>query len=97
VEFTMLDPHVRLTLGHDGRGAYGGRFKVPDVYGVFKYVLEYRRPGYSTISLTQQVPVRPFHHDEYPRFLTAAAPYYAAATSTAAAFFAMSLFFLYHK
>lgn len=28
---------------------------MPDVYGVFKYVLEYKRAGYSYINLSQQV------------------------------------------
>ncbi|GFH25490.1 dolichyl-diphosphooligosaccharide--protein glycosyltransferase 48 kDa subunit [Haematococcus lacustris] len=55
VEFTMLDPHVRLPLSHDGQGNFSVRFKVPDVYGVFKYVLTYRRPGYSYVDLVQQV------------------------------------------
>ncbi|KAJ9521237.1 hypothetical protein QJQ45_022972, partial [Haematococcus lacustris] len=57
VEFTMLDPHVRLPLSHDGQGNFSVRFKVPDVYGVFKYVLTYRRPGYSYVDLVQQAPV----------------------------------------
>lgn len=29
--------------------------QVPDVYGVFKYVLEYHHAGYSYINLSQQV------------------------------------------
>lgn len=28
VEFTMLDPHVRLPLQHDGNGTFSVRFKV---------------------------------------------------------------------
>ncbi len=44
-----------------------------------------------------QVPVRPFRHNEFERFLTAAYPYYAAAASTMAAFFALTLVFLHHK
>lgn len=44
-----------------------------------------------------QVPVRPFRHDEYERFLTCAFPYYASAASTMAAFFVLGWFFLYSK
>jgi len=31
------------------------RLQVPDVYGVFKYVLDYHHAGYSYINLSQQV------------------------------------------
>ena len=44
-----------------------------------------------------QVSVRPFRHNEFERFLTAAYPYYASVLSTMAAFFIFSLVFLYHK
>ena len=44
-----------------------------------------------------QVSVRPFRHNEFERFLTAAYPYYASVLSTMAAFFVFSLVFLYHK
>lgn len=44
-----------------------------------------------------QVPVRPFKHNEYERFLLCAYPYYASAFSTMVAFFLMGFFYLYHK
>lgn len=47
--------------------------------------------------LPQVVPVRPFKHDEYERFLLAAYPYYTSAVSTMVAFFALGLVFLYGK
>lgn len=97
IEFRMLDPYVRLTMKHDGRGTYSVSFKVPDVYGVFKYSLHYKHLGFSYIDLEQVVPVRPYRHNEYPRFLTCAYPYYASAVSTMAAFFVLGLYFLYHK
>eukprot|EP00899_Mesostigma_viride_P002733 jgi/Mesvir1/12460/Mv00614-RA.1 len=55
VEFTMLDPHVRKTLTHNGKGLFSVRFQAPDVYGVFKFVLEYNRLGYTSLSLTEKV------------------------------------------
>jgi oligosaccharyltransferase complex subunit beta len=97
IAFTMLDPHVRQPLTHDGNGRYSLRFKVPDVYGVFKYVLDYSHRGYSYISLQQVVPVRPYKHDEYERFLLPAYPYYASVLSTMAAFFLLGFVFLYSK
>lgn len=40
------------------------------------------------------VPVVPPRHDGYPRFLSAAWPYYAGAISTSAAFFLFSAIWL---
>jgi oligosaccharyltransferase complex subunit beta len=95
VSFVMLDPYVRQPLVPDAKGTFKLAFKVPDVYGVFKYAVDYRRLGYSAIALQQVVPVRPFRHDEYERFLLAAYPYYASAAGTMAAFFLLGLVFLY--
>lgn len=97
VEFVMLDPYIRLPLRHEGNGTYSLQFKVPDVYGVFKYVIDYKHLGYSYVSISRQVPVRPFKHNEYERFLVCAYPYYASALSSMLAFFFLGFFFLYHK
>ncbi|KAF6264698.1 dolichyl-diphosphooligosaccharide-protein glycosyltransferase [Scenedesmus sp. NREL 46B-D3] len=97
VSFVMLDPYVRQPMTHDGAGRFSLRFKVPDVYGVFKYVIDYKHAGYSYINLQRVVPVRPFKHDEYERFLVAAYPYYASVLSTMAAFFLLGFAFLYSR
>lgn len=55
VEFVMLDPYVRLALQPAGNGTYSVTYKVPDVYGVFKYVLDYKHTGLSYVQQTQQV------------------------------------------
>ena len=52
-----------------GQGTFSRQVKVPDTYGVFKWVLQYHRPGYSYIDMTETVPIRPFRHDEYERFI----------------------------
>ena len=93
----MLDPYVRKTLAHDGRGRFHVAFKAPDAYGVFKFSVEYRRLGYSWLSLQRTVPVRPFRHNEYERFIPAAYPYYGAAFSMMAGFLAFGFVFLYHR
>jgi oligosaccharyltransferase complex subunit beta len=77
------------------QGNFSARVRIPDVYGAFKWVLHYRRPGYSYLDLSEQVPVRPFRHDEYERFIPQAFPYYASALGMMAGFFALSLAFLY--
>lgn len=47
VEFTMLDPHIRTPLlAHPEQQAkYEVTFRVPDRHGVFKFVIDYKRPG----------------------------------------------------
>ncbi|GIL45161.1 hypothetical protein Vafri_2479 [Volvox africanus] len=97
LEFIMLNPYIRQPLQHDGNGTFSLRFKVPDVYGVFKYYIDYAHRGYSYIKLTHQVPVRPFKHNEYERFLVCAYPYYASAISIMVGFFALGFFYLYNK
>lgn len=97
VELVMLDPYVRATLAHDGAGTFSTAIRLPDVYGVFKWVLEYRRPGYSRIELEEQVPIRPYKHNEYERFITQAFPYYASIAAMMAGFFVTGLAFLYTK
>ncbi|KAI0657230.1 dolichyl-diphosphooligosaccharide-protein glycosyltransferase [Cubamyces menziesii] len=88
LEFTMLDPHIRTALppvpGEPGK--YSVTFRVPDRHGVFKFVVDYKRKGSTYLESTTVVPVVPPRHDEYPRFLSAAWPYYAGAISTSAAF-----------
>lgn len=93
----MLDPYVRQPMTHDGKGRFSLRFKVPDVYGVFKYAIDYKHLGYSYVTLQQVVPVRPFKHDEYERFLLPAYPYYASVLSTMVAFFLFGFAYLYSK
>lgn len=37
------------------QGRYFTAFKVPDVYGVFQFKVEYQRLGYTSLSLSKQV------------------------------------------
>eukprot|EP00897_Mesotaenium_endlicherianum_P009771 jgi/Mesen1/8822/ME000053S08219 len=87
LQFFMMSPY----------GLYHTSFQVPDVYGVFQFKVEYKRLGYSGLSLSKQIPVRPFRHDEYERFIGSAYPYYASAFSMMAGFFVFGFVFLYHK
>ncbi|CAO2830310.1 unnamed protein product [Amaranthus hypochondriacus] len=97
VEFYMMSPYVLKTLSNDKRGLYHTSFRVPDVYGVFQFKIEYQKLGYTSLSLSKQIPVRPFKHDEYERFIPVAFPYYGASFSTMTAFFIFSVLYLYHK
>ncbi|XP_068660321.1 dolichyl-diphosphooligosaccharide--protein glycosyltransferase 48 kDa subunit-like isoform X2 [Aristolochia californica] len=97
VQFYMMSPYVLKTLSSDQRGLYSTSFRVPDVYGVFQFKVEYQRLGYTSLSLSKQIPVRPFRHNEYERFITAAYPYYGASFVTMAGFFIFTIAYLYNK
>ncbi|KAI0504882.1 hypothetical protein KFK09_015836 [Dendrobium nobile] len=97
VQFYMMSPYVLKSLSTDLKGLYFTSFKVPDVYGVFQFKVEYQRLGYTSLSLSKQIPVRPFRHNEYERFIPAAFPYYGASFSTMAGFFIFTIVYLYNK
>ncbi|KAG8368275.1 hypothetical protein BUALT_Bualt15G0028300 [Buddleja alternifolia] len=75
LQFYMMSPYVLKTMSTDQKGLYYTSFKVPDVYGVFQFKVEYQRLGYTSLSLSKQIPVRPYRHNEYERFIPAAYPY----------------------
>lgn len=41
------------------QGNFSTKFQVPDVYGVFKFVIEYAEPGYNHVQLAKQIAVSP--------------------------------------
>ncbi|WRT63892.1 uncharacterized protein IL334_000818 [Kwoniella shivajii] len=92
LDFTMLDPHVRTALTQDKSTSaeigtnYKAKFIAPDRHGVFKFVVGYWRTGWSYIQSSTTASVVPLRHDEYPRFITGAWPYYIGACSTSVTF-----------
>lgn len=101
VEYTMMDPHVRMFLAPPANASspatLAATFKAPDVYGVFKFVVRHSRPGLSFVRREAVAPLRPFKHDEFDRFLPSAYPYYTAATAVSVAFFGACLAALYSE
>jgi oligosaccharyltransferase complex subunit beta len=83
VEVVMLDPFVRAPLVHRGGGLHTARLRLPDQWGVFKFRLQYRRAGWSTLALSDTVTLRPLDHTEFERYIVAAAPHYVAAGACA--------------
>lgn len=58
LEFVRIDPFVRTTLtkvAGNKAGLYEAKFKIPDVYGVFQFKIDYHRKGYTFLSSTTQV------------------------------------------
>ncbi|KAI8331440.1 Dolichyl-diphosphooligosaccharide--protein glycosyltransferase subunit WBP1 [Choanephora cucurbitarum] len=93
LEIIMLDPYIRTTLkNHHGR--FEAQLRLPDVYGVFTLKINYKRAGLSYLTAEDQVSIRPFRHNEYPRFLTAAYPYYASTLSMIVGFILFSAIWL---
>ena len=96
LEFIRLDPFVRTTLKQNQNGVFQVKFQVPDVYGIFKFNVQYQRIGYTNLFSSTQVSVRPLQHTEYDRFIPAAFPYYASAFSMMISVFLFSFIQLYH-
>ncbi|XP_056842912.1 dolichyl-diphosphooligosaccharide--protein glycosyltransferase 48 kDa subunit-like [Raphanus sativus] len=94
VQFYMMSPYMLKTLSTDKKGMFHTSSTVPDV---FQFKVEYEKLGYTTLSLSKQIPVRPYRHNEYETFIPTAYPYYRACFSTMAGFFVFSFVYLYHN
>jgi len=96
LEFVRIDPFVRTAL-KPTNGKFSVKFKLPDVYGVFKFLVDYNRIGYTHLHSSTQVSVRPLEHTQYERFIPSAYPYYASAFSMMAGVWILSVVFLHYK
>ena len=57
LEFVRIDPFVRTFLKNvDGKGKFEAKFKIPDVYGVYQFKVDYNRKGYTFLTSATQVP-----------------------------------------
>lgn len=98
MEFFRIDPFVRLYMNKTAnKKFYGADFKLPDVYGVFQFKVDYNRIGYTHLFSTTQMSVRPFEHTQYERFIYSAYPYYVSAFSMLIGLFFFSLVFLHYR
>lgn len=96
LEFVRIDPFVRTTLKGKG-GVFHARFKLPDVYGVYQFRVDYNRMGFTHLFSTTQVSVRPLQHTQYERFIVSAYPYYAGAFSMMFGVIVFSFIFLHFR
>jgi len=97
LEFAMLDPYIRIPLKADKTGLFTSTFIAPDVYGVFSFKVDYHELGYTSLSLKTIQSVRPFRHDEYPRFIKTAFPYYTSASIMLAGVFVLFVFLMFSR
>lgn len=97
-EAVMLDPYIRVNMTPTKSGStLKAHFKLPDQYGVFTFKVDYKRRGLSRVLAEETVQVRPFRHDQYPRFLLIARPYYSNIFVFMGMFFVVSAVFLFYK
>ena len=96
-EFVRIDPFVRQTMQPHADGTYVARFKVPDVYGVYKMEVDYQKDGLTYLFSSTQVSVRPLRHNEYERFIYSAYPYYLSAFLMMAYLYVFSFVYLYQQ
>jgi len=96
MEFVRIDPFVRQRMINKN-GLLTAKFKIPDVYGVFKFKVDYSRLGLTSVNTVTQVSVHPLQHNQYERFIPSAYPYYASAFSMMAGVFVFSFAFLHMK
>lgn len=100
----MLDPHLRVPLvpapsreSPEVAARMTADFMIPDQHGVFTLRVDYRRPGWSYLEETTQVAVTPPRHDEYPRFIEGAYPFYTGAFSISIGFLVFSVVWISHR
>lgn len=55
LEFVRIDPFIRTTLQKKPNGVYEAVFKVPDVWGVYQFKVDYDRVGYTRLYHSTQV------------------------------------------
>lgn len=97
LEFVRIDPFVRQTMQSQADGTYVAQFKVPDVYGVYKFQVDYKKEGLTYLFSSTQVSVKPLRHNEYERFIYSAYPYYLSAFLMMAYLYIFSFVYLYQK
>ena len=96
LEFLRLDPFHRVSMKQEGTSAtYAAQIEVPDTLGIYKFRVSHWRYGFSFIEAETLVSCIQFRHDEYPRFLNIAVPYYFNVFMLMGAGFLFIVFFLY--
>lgn len=93
----MLDPYYIINLSHTNPKSptFSTEYKVPDRLGVYKFMVTYWRYGYTFLDEQLEVSVIQFRHDEFPRFLRVAYPYYLSVFLIMGATFLILALFLY--
>ena len=87
MQFVMLEPYYQVGLDEISAGHYHYQFRVPQRLGIFRFVVDYKRPGLTYLDAQSEVSVIQWRHDAFPRFLPRAYPFYLSVGVLMAAFF----------
>jgi len=96
-QLVRLDPFIRTTMESDGNGLYFYEFMLPDTFGIYKFLVDYKRIGLSYVYEQTEASVRPLRHDQHERFLLSAFPYYGAIMSMTVGFVTFGFLFLHSE
>ena len=98
LSFLMMNPYyINQMKRLYGKPTYYAKFRAPEKHGVFKFIVDYHRTGYSYIFSSTKIPLRPFYHNEFPRFIPCAYPYYVSVFVILGSSILFSILFLYGK
>ncbi|XP_049848294.1 dolichyl-diphosphooligosaccharide--protein glycosyltransferase 48 kDa subunit-like [Schistocerca gregaria] len=97
LEVIKVDPVIRLNMEAGADGMHSVRFKLPDTFGYYKFRVQYRCRGYTSVFAQELLPVRPLSSEERGQIKEIAYPYYAGALSMLIGIVSMSVIILYQK
>ncbi|KAL7068372.1 putative dolichyl-diphosphooligosaccharide--protein glycotransferase [Cryptosporidium serpentis] len=100
LELTMLNPYIRTGLQHKNDGdishtIFHTNIKVPEVFGIYKFVINHKRIGYNYILYESLVTIRSFRHDQNQRLLISAYPFYTSFLLTLTLFIFFVIIFVF--
>ncbi len=95
LQVVLVETVAQIILTGNENGTFSGQFRAPDVPGVYRLRVAYRRPGFSNILSIARVTVRPFNHDEFERFLPIAYPFYTGLVSLLVGFVTFGIAFVH--
>ena len=95
----MLDPYYQEALipVKKGEPTYTYKLKTPWRLGIFKFIVDFKRYGYTYIDNKMEVSVIQLRHDEFPRFEVTGYPYYTNVFVLMAASFLFVSHFAYSE
>jgi oligosaccharyltransferase complex subunit beta len=100
-QFTMLDPYYQVALEQPDKNSptFTYKLKTPWRLGIFKFIIDFKRYGWSYIDDRMEVSVIQLRHDEFPRYEVPGYPYYTNLFVLMSASFIFVVFFAFgdHK
>ena len=96
-QFTMLDPYYQVAMEQPDKTkpTFYYQLKTPWRLGIFKFMIDYKRYGFTYIDNRMEVSVIQLRHDEFPRYETTGYPYYTNVFVLMAASFMFVTYFAF--